>query len=295
MRCDSAISIKNLVKTYGINDVVFSDLSVEFPIKEIIGLVGENGSGKTTFIKLISGMTRQDSGEISILGNDVCDEKTVVAMRKYISILGDANRALYWNLTGMDNIEYFWTLKTGKALKEMPANILENIERFNMKSFIHNKVEKYSKGMKQRLLLLISLINQPKILFMDEPLNGLDFENAFILKQIITEFVKESGGTVIITSHDQNFINEVCDSQYIIKDKQIKRAETFSSLNKEITLFMKFSENKCKQDYINKYKNCTCSINNNILKISSDLNDFYFYKLLARDINKGYVEILEVR
>lgn len=295
MSYDYSIEIRNLTKQYGKKDIVFSNMNLKLPLGEVIGLIGENGSGKTTFIKLISGMTQQNSGEIFVLGSSLCDENSILSLRSHISILGDANRALYWNISGMDNIEYFWTLKTGKSLKKMPVFVKDNIERFNMSSFIDKKVEAYSKGMKQRLLLLISLLNQPQILFMDEPLNGLDFENAFILKQIISEYTKKSGATVIVTSHDQHFINEVCDSQYLIRDKQIVKCDTFSPTNKEITLFVRFKNEKDKQIYIDSFSSSQTSIDNNILKIVSKLNDSELYQKLSQDIRMCKVEIMEVR
>lgn len=290
-----SIEVKNLTKKYGNSDVVFENMSLALPFGEVIGLIGENGSGKTTFIKLISGMTQQDSGDIFVLGKPLCNEKTTVSLRSCISILGDANRALYWNISGMDNIEYFWTLKTGKPFRDIPTRVLDNIERFNMGSFINKRVETYSKGMKQRLLLLISLLNEPQILFMDEPLNGLDFENAFILKQIINEFASEYGGTVIITSHDRNFINEVCNSQYLIKDKRIERCDSFSPMNKELTLFVKFFDLDCRQAYIDVFNASQSTVDENILKITISLNNSGFYQAIARDLGIGIAEIIEVR
>lgn len=295
MTSNCAIELIHLTKQYNPRDVVFSDVSLTLPLGEVIGLIGENGSGKTTFIKLISGMTRQDSGQIYVLGQPLRDETTTVALRSQISILGDANRALYWNMSGMDNIEYFWTLKTGRPLKELPQRVLDNIQRFNMSSFIHKKVETYSKGMKQRLLLLICLLSEPRILFMDEPLNGLDFENAFILKQIISEFAEKHNGTVIITSHDKNFINEVCDSQYLIRDKQISRCESFSPTNKEITLYVKFHPASDKQAYIDHFRHAMSPVDENILKITAGINDAHIYRMLSGDIQAGRAQILEVR
>lgn len=290
-----AIELLGVTKGYGSRDVVFSEADLRLPQGRIIGLIGENGSGKTTFIKLISGMTRQDSGEIRVLGQPLRDEKTTVALRSHISILGDANRALYWNMSGMDNIEYFWTLKTGKPLSELPQRVLDNITRFNMGSFIHKKVETYSKGMKQRLLLLICLLSEPRILFMDEPLNGLDFDNAFILKGIIRDFTGKQGGTVIITSHDRSFINEICDEQYVIRHRRIEKCETFSPANKEITLYVRFLREADRQLYISRCRHEISTADENILKITAGLNDPEIYAMLAGDLQAGKLQILEVR
>ncbi len=295
MSSNCAIELIHLTKQYGSKDVVFSDVNLTMPLGRIIGLIGENGAGKTTFIKLISGMAKQDSGEIYVLGQPLRDESTTLLLRNHISILGDANRALYWNLSGMDNIEYFWTLKTGKSAKELPSRVTDYLECFNMNSFIHKKVEVYSKGMKQRLLLLICLLNEPKILFMDEPLNGLDFENAFILKQIISDFAKKHNGTVIVTSHDRNFINEVCDCQYLIRDKQIVPCDHAGPCNKEITLYVRFFNNADKQVYIDKFNGSPNPANEDILKITADINDSAFYQLLSAQLHEGRIQILEAR
>lgn len=290
-----AIELEGVTKRYGSRDLVFSDVDLQLPQGSVIGLIGENGSGKTTFIRLISGMTCQDSGEIRVLGQPLRDEKTTVALRSHISILGDANRALYWNMTGMDNIEYFWTLKTGKPLSELPERVLQDIARFNMGSFIHKKVETYSKGMKQRLLLLICLLGEPSILFMDEPLNGLDFDNAFILKQILRDFTANRGGTVIITSHDRNFLGEVCDLQYVIRDHKIVKCDAFSPANKEITLYVRFLRDSDRQVYIARCRSQVSTADENILKITADINDPGIYAMIAGDLREGRIQILEVR
>ena len=291
----NAIELVHLNKRYGERDVVFSDVNLTLPLGQVIGLVGENGAGKTTFIKLISGMAKQDSGDIYVLGQPLRDEASTLRLRNDISILGDANRALYWNMSGMDNIAYFWTLKTGKSPAQMPPLVAEYLERFRMNSFIHKKVEVYSKGMKQRLLLLLCLLSEPKILFMDEPLNGLDFENAFILKQIISEFAVKHNGTVIITSHDRHFINEVCDSQYVIRDKTITKCDTFNPLNKEIVLYVRFHADADRQIYIDAFQGAPNPASEDIYKITAPLNDERFYRVLAEDLEAGRLQILEVR
>lgn len=293
MKSEIAIELKNVTKFYNIEKKIFENLTISFPKKCIIGLVGENGSGKTTFIKMISGMTKQNSGEIYILNDIIKDEKTTIGTRNYISILGDANRALYWNLTGMDNIEYFWTLKTGKSSVCIPEHILNYIQRFKMTSFINNKVEAYSKGMKQRLLLLISLLNEPQILFMDEPLNGLDYENAIILKQMINIYCQESEGTVFITSHDQNFLNEVCDLQLEIKNKIITERETKDKVCKMIVYFIKTNTPKCYDIFVDKYMGKPTEEDDKTVRVCADLNDAEFYQTISEMIYHKEIVILE--
>ena len=293
MNSEIAIELKNVTKFYNVEEKIFENLTISFPKKCIIGLVGENGSGKTTFIKMISGMTKQNSGEIYILNDIIKDEKTTIDTRNYISILGDANRALYWNLTGMDNIEYFWTLKTGKSSVCIPEHILSYIQRFKMTSFINNKVETYSKGMKQRLLLLISLLNEPQILFMDEPLNGLDYENAIILKQMINIYCQEAEGTVFITSHDQNFLNEVCDLQFEIKNKTIIEREAKDKVCKKVVYFIKTNTPKCYDIFVNKYLGKPTEEDDKTIRVCADVNDAEFYQTISQMIYHKEIVILE--
>lgn len=295
MSSGNAIELRKLTKYYSSETTIFEDMTVSFPLNKVIGLVGENGSGKTTFIKMISGMTRHNKGEVIILGKEIQDEQTIISLRNYISILGDANRALYWNLTGMDNVEYFWTLKTGLDCSKIPEHIMGYIQRFNMASFINYKVETYSKGMKQRLLLLISLLNNPKILFMDEPLNGLDYENAVILKQMINIYTQDSRGTVFITSHDQNFLNEVCDVQYKIYNKTIVERDVKDVIGKKIIFFIKAKTQDSLQLLSSKFAIETSSVNERIIKIYIDVNDSEFYQVLSRLICDDEIVVLEAK
>lgn len=293
MESEYSIELKSVSKYYSRESMIFEDVTVSFPQNKIIGLVGENGSGKTTFIKMISGMTRHNSGELFVLGKKLQDEQSTVLVRNYISILGDANRALYWNLSGMDNVEYFWTLKTGQDSRHIPEHILGYIQRFHMSAFINNKVETYSKGMKQRLLLLISLLNDPLILFMDEPLNGLDYENAVLLKQMINVYTQDSNGSVFITSHDRNFLNETCDYQYAIVNRKIVQKKEKDSISKKMLFFVKTKTPRSAQILRNRFSGEATAVNEKILKLCIDVNDSDFYQEMARLIVGDEAVVLE--
>ena len=293
MSLQKSVELRNVSKFYGNDKIVFEKTSVVFPKGKIIGLVGENGCGKTTFIKMISGMTRHDEGEIYILGEKISDERSIVLLRERISILGDANRALYWNLSGKENIEYFWTLKTGEKSTNIPEHIIRYIQDFNMASFINDRVETYSKGMKQRLLLMISLLNDPEILFMDEPLNGLDYENAVILKQMINKYNHGRNGTVFITSHDQNFLNEVCDVQFGIDKKTIKERIPKDSIGKSVVYYIKTMTDESLQALVSRFSAEKTLMNEKVVKLSIDINDLCFYQELSKLLSGEEVLVLE--
>lgn len=295
MDCKIAVEMRNITKYYEKTNCVFKDMTVTFPSGKIIGLIGENGSGKTTFIKLISGMTKQNAGDIFVLGERVDDEKSTVSLRNHISVMGDANRALYWNMTGMENAEYFWVLKMGTSAKKMPKHILDYIKDFNMEGFIDRRVETYSKGMKQRLLLFIALLSDPSVLFMDEPLNGLDYDNAIILKQMINIYAKNKGGTVFITSHDQNFLNEVCDLQYKIKNHGITVLDSQTQAEKNMVLYLRINDMKEKKRLMDKYKTAESAVDNTVLKVETVIDNAAFYRDISDMLSNKSAAVLEAR
>ena len=287
------VSFKQLGKWYGKDVTIFEDVNITMETNKIIGLLGENGSGKTTFIKLIGGMIMPDKGEISILGDKMKNESDIIRLKEKVSILGDANRSLYWNLTGMDNIKYFWCLKTGKSVKEIDNKVYDLIEQFNMNSFINKRVESYSKGMKQRLLLVIALLNSPKLLIMDEPLNGLDFENCMVLKALIKDYVEKKDGSVLLTSHDANFINELCDVKYQIKDKNISKVLHDKKEEKKMKIYFKQCSDCIKMD-LSKYDIKPTSLSDNIKSMNININDSQFYHLLSEEISNKTIEVLDI-
>lgn len=282
------VSCTEIYKSFG-KVHIFENMDIKIYANKIIGLLGENGSGKTSFIKMLSGMLLPDKGEISLFGKEIVSEKDIIYMKSKVSILGDANRSLYWNMSGIDNLYYFWTIKTGKRGLYGKERINELIIQFNMEEFIQKKVESYSKGMKQRLLLVVALLGTPKLLIMDEPLNGLDFENTIILKDYMNEFVKKENGTVILTSHNSRFIDEVCDTKFMIKDHKIVEISNTECGGKKIIIYYKnFSDKVCFQQYEKEKKE------KNIFKIEVSLQDNKFYQELSVLIENKDIAVLDI-
>lgn len=213
------IRAENINKSFG-NTQVFQEMSVTMEGGQIHGLVGKNGAGKTTFIRMLSGLVSPDLGDLFVCGLFL-SRKNLPAIKRQISVLGDLNRALYWNITGRDNLNYLSAIKSGREDPVQREHIRKLIAYFRMESYIDRKVETYSKGMKQKLLLLSAFLSKPTLLIMDEPMNGLDFQNSLLLKSALRSFVTETGGTVLITSHDQQLLDEICESQFIINEKKI--------------------------------------------------------------------------
>ncbi|MBT1279724.1 ABC transporter ATP-binding protein [Thermoanaerobacter sp. CM-CNRG TB177] len=284
------ISVKNLCKGFAKNVIIFENLSIEMPKNKIIGLIGPNGSGKTTFIKLLSGMILPDSGEILVDGLNV--QKEFLAVKRIIGIMPDTNRNLYWNLSGYKNIEYFAILKGLYNKRERNKIIEELISELNMESFVYKKVESYSKGMKQRLMFLIALLGSPKLLLLDEPLNGLDFENSLLIKDIILKFVKK-GLSVIISSHDKYFLEEICDIKYIIKDKKLVIASPTNFVSKELRVYFKILDYAIGES-LKKYSYEVIDNKKGIYSIQFKMNDYDFLYLAAEAVKNKKVEILSI-
>lgn len=192
---------------------------VSFSIKEgeIFGLLGPNGAGKTTTIKILTTLLAPTSGQAKIMGyNCFGDEDNI---RGSINFIFGGERGLYWRLSAYENLQYFGDLY------KIPSSILKNrikelITLVGLEGRENEKVEGYSKGMKQRLQIARGLINDPKILFLDEPTIGLDPVGAKDLRNIITE-LKAKGKTVLLTTHYMYEADELCDRIAIINNGEI--------------------------------------------------------------------------
>ncbi|MCY7886735.1 ABC transporter ATP-binding protein [Bacillus spizizenii] len=199
---NTLISLRNITKKYN-KKKILSDINLNIYKTEILGLKGINGSGKTTLLKILAGILTQDKGEV-IINSDIETE-----------ILLEGSRNFYWNLTGYQNLNYFSTI-FGLDNKKDSINYV--IDLLDLKGFINELSGSYSRGMQQKLSLAISLLNKPDLLLMDEPTNGLDEETVKNLISILKEINKNLGITIILVSHDKNFLNSIVDRELLIKN-----------------------------------------------------------------------------
>jgi ABC-2 type transport system ATP-binding protein len=205
------------------NKVAVNHLSLELHPGEIVGLLGLNGAGKTTMIKMLSTLLSPTSGTITIDGQDIEQNRRVIQSK--INMIAGGERMLYWRLTGRENLHYFGrmyglseevTMSRSEALlKEVGLSEAEDIS-----------VEKYSKGMKQRLQIARGLMNDPKYLFLDEPTLGLDAPIARHLRKMVKGLAVEQGKGILLTSHYLQEVEELCDRVYIINRGQLMLSGT---------------------------------------------------------------------
>ena len=192
---DNAIVVRNLVKKFG-DITAVNDLSFEVKEGEIFGLLGPNGAGKTTTIKVLTGLLNPTSGNATVGGYDI--RKNLSKIKELIGVCPQ-KAAIFKFLTGRENIELFGNLHTmdKKELKERTESLLEAV---NFTETSKRKAKGYSGGMLRQINLLMALINNPKIAFLDEPTVGMDPRARRATWSFIGS-LKEQGKTVILTTH----------------------------------------------------------------------------------------------
>lgn len=196
---------------------------------EIFGLLGENGAGKTTTIKMLITLLAPTDGACRVLGFDTFKEAKKV--RNKINFVFGGELGVYRRLSARDNLLYFAGLYKIKGLeaKEKTEELLKLVE---LDDVADRLVETYSKGMIQRLQIARGLINNPQIIFMDEPTVGLDPLGANMLRNIIRK-LKEDGKTVLLTTHYMQEADELCDNIAIINKGKMIALDSPENLKKE--------------------------------------------------------------
>jgi len=181
----------------------------EIPEGELFGLLGPNGAGKTTTVKILCTLLEPTGGHAYVKGYDVV--KDAACVRRIVNMVAGGERMLYYRLTGRENLEYFAELYDVPK-REIKSRVNALLELVGLSDRADDEVEKYSKGMKQRLQVCRGLINDPEVLFLDEPTLGLDVNIAKDLRKFIrTKIVEEQSKTVLLTTHYMYEAEELCD------------------------------------------------------------------------------------
>jgi len=205
-------------------------IDLEIAPGELFGLLGPNGAGKTTMVKILTTLLLPTSGRATILGHDVTRDLGLV--RRRIGFVFGGDRGLYTRLSGLDNLRYFADLYSIPP-EVSRRRIAELLERFDLKARQHDKVERYSRGMKQRLHLARGLLHDPAVLFLDEPTIGLDPVGARELRLLVSELVQR-GKTVFLTTHYMFEADEICDRIAVINKGRIIAEGTPASLKHNV-------------------------------------------------------------
>ena len=227
---DIAISTKDLTKKFG--DFTAVD-HVSFDVKkgEIFGFLGPNGAGKSTAIRMLSTLSRPTEGSATVAGFDIVKEDSKV--REHIGLVSE-KMIMYDQLTARENLRLF-----GK-LYDIPSDPLEKridqlLALVHMEQWADHRIDTYSTGMKQRINVIRALVNQPEILFLDEPTLGLDPQSTAEIREIIRRINIEDGTTMILTTHMMTEADMLCERIGIIDHGKIAALDTPSDLKKSVS------------------------------------------------------------
>ncbi|WP_053942671.1 ABC transporter ATP-binding protein [Kallipyga gabonensis] len=203
------LQIKDLKKSYGKQEVL-KGITMTLDQPGIYALVGPNGAGKSTLFNCISNIISPSPGTIEVVGLKNTDLKIFYSC----SFLKD-NRVLYDYLTGYDHLFFIQ-----KAQKLDPDRVKEVVDALDIESYMNKKVGDYSLGMKQHLLLALAMLNKPKLMILDEPLNGLDPAAIVKVRRLLKDLV-EAGTTILISSHTLSEVDKMTQDILWLKDGKI--------------------------------------------------------------------------
>jgi ABC-2 type transport system ATP-binding protein len=210
------IEVDHLVRSYGELHAV-DDISFSVVEGEVFGLLGHNGAGKTTTIRVLTGRTRPTGGRAEIAGHDVVDE--LGRIKPLINLVFE-DQNLYERISGRDNLRLFADLY-GKS----PDDVDRLLKLVGLEDAAKRRVKSYSSGMKQRLLIARALVNEPRVLFLDEPTRGLDPASAREVRQLILQ-LSARGTTVFLSTHYMEEADELCHRVAFLSHGKIVALDT---------------------------------------------------------------------
>lgn len=221
----AALEIKNLVFLRK-NEVILDNFSINVPNGSIYGLLGLNGAGKSTIIKLILNILTFQEGSIFLLGKELNRYSRNDLLQEVGSLI--ENTSIYENLTAYENLYLFSLLLNIKSPENRINDVLELV---GMSKFANKKGEKLSMGMKQRLGIGVALLTKPKFILLDEPQNGLDPIGIVEFRNLVTSLNKNLGVTFLITSHNLAELQQMVSHIGILHNKHIIFEDAIENMN----------------------------------------------------------------
>jgi ABC-2 type transport system ATP-binding protein len=231
------IEIQQLTKSYN-RKVALDQVSITIPTGKIVGLLGPNGAGKTTLIRIINQIITPDSGHIRFFGD--------LLKPKHLNEVGylPEERGLYRAMTVEAHALFLGQLK-GMTKQEVRIQLDYWMNKFDILSWKTKRIEELSKGMAQKVQFIFTVLHEPKLLILDEPLSGFDPINVEIIKKELLT-LKEKGTTIILSTHNMKSVEEICDFAYLIAAGKVVASGTVTELQeakKEGVYAVKFSGN----------------------------------------------------
>lgn len=237
------IELIGVSKTYGGRVKAVDNISLSIDSGCIYGFLGPNGAGKTTTIKLITGIIKPDEGRITVDGCDI--EKEPIKTKKSIGFVPD-DPNVFLRLKGIEYLSFMADIyEVGST--ERQRIISDLAARFNMTNALGDKIQSYSNGMRQKIVLMGALLHNPDVWILDEPMTGLDPKSAFELKAMMREHA-DSGKTVFFSTHVLEVAEKVCDKVAVIGAGRILFAGNIEDIKKSGNeslekMFLEMTEN----------------------------------------------------
>lgn len=239
------IQINKVSKSYKKDNNVINEISLTINDGEIFGFLGPNGAGKTTTIKMITGILGIDKGDIYIDGKSIT--KDSIEAKKRFSYVPD-NPDMFLKLKGIEYLNFIADIYEINT-KDRIDRINRLSKEFEMQDVLKNKIQSYSHGMRQKIVIIGALLHEPQNLILDEPMTGLDPKASYDLKNIMREYTKNNK-TVFFSTHILEVAEKLCDRLAIINKGDIIFVGTYEDMKKEFRknasleeLFMEITEN----------------------------------------------------
>jgi len=231
---EPAIAVRALRKSFGAKEAV-AGIDLDIAAGSFAGLVGPNGAGKTTSLSMMTGLLRPDSGQVLINGLDVWADPR--AAKAIIGVVPD-QAPLFDRLSGQELLEYAGRLR-GLPAAEALRRAAQLLDVLDLTADANRLVADYSTGMRKKAALGCALIHNPAVLFLDEPLEGVDPVSADVIRRLLTRFTS-SGSTVLFSSHVMELVEQVCDHVSIIDKGKIVVTGTMDQVRGGKTLQQAF-------------------------------------------------------
>lgn len=236
---ETILELSDLSIRFG-NQQVLNQVNLKVKRGEIIGYIGPNGAGKSTTVKIILGLLTNYHGNVFVFGNNISDNP--VDYKRKIGYVPE-NGEIYDDLTASEYIQFVGQMY-GMTEDEIDSKLDALLEKFELTIVKHTKIANFSKGMKQKLLIIASLIHNPDLLFFDEPLSGLDANSVMIIKEMMDQLAR-AGRTIFYSSHIMDVVEKISDRIVILNQGEIIADGAFTDLqaqNKEGTLEQIFNQ-----------------------------------------------------
>jgi len=229
-RDDPAVSVSELTKTYATESghvTAVDGVSFDVEAGEVVGLLGPNGAGKTTTVKTVLGLVAPTSGAVSIHGVPVSEARS--HSYNYVSAVLEGARNVYWRLSVRENLAFFAGLH-GIDPRERTDRHEAIIDTLGLAEHANEPARNLSRGQKQKVALACTLARETPVLFLDEPMLGLDVETTRDLQTEIRRLAREEDRTIVLTSHDMDVVEAVCDRVVVLSDGRVVADDSVDNL-----------------------------------------------------------------